>query len=53
MSSPNTKTKILPFNQRLELVAAEISKRLSKVGPKQKPAIQARLWFQWLAREVV
>lgn len=52
MSAPNTNTKVIPFNQRLELVALEINKRLSKVSHNKKPAIRARLWCKWLAREV-
>lgn len=53
MSAPNTNTKILPFCQRVERVAGEVSKRLASTSPKQKPALQARLWCNWLAKEVL
>jgi len=53
MSAPHTHTKILPFNQRVERVAAEISKRLANTSAKQKPALQACLWVRWLNREVL
>lgn len=52
MSAPSTKTKILPFNQRVEIVAAEVSKRLAITAPKHRAATTARLWCKWLAREV-
>lgn len=52
MSAP-ANTKILPFNQRAQAVAAEVSKRLAKVEPKQRAALLARLWCGWLAREVI
>ena len=45
--------KSLPFAQRLELVRAYISKRVSGLDSHQKAALQARLWCQWLSREVL
>jgi len=53
MSAPNNNTQILSFNQRVARVAGEVSKRLASTSPTQKPALQARLWCQWLAREVL
>lgn len=53
MSSPNTNTQILPFKQRVRAVAGEVAKRVADTRPEQKTAIQARLWCQWLAREVL
>jgi len=52
MSAPNTNTQILPFAGRVELVAAEVSKRLAQSQARNKHALCARLWCQWLKKEV-
>ena len=51
MSAP-ANTKILAFNQRVEVVAGEVAKRLASTAPKHRAATTARLWCKWLAREV-
>ena len=53
MSAPNTNTKILPFNQRVQAVAVEVSKRIATAPTKQREAVKARLWCNWLAKEVL
>ena len=45
-------TKILSFDERLPLVRVEVSKRVSALPKAQKETLQARLWCQWLRREV-
>ncbi len=53
MSAPNIHVKVLPFEARVQLVRAEISKRTAQAKPEHKNSLQARLWVHWLKREVL
>jgi len=52
MSAP-ANTQIMPFEQRVQHVAQEVSKRLKQRQPSNKNALRARLWCQWLRKEVL
>lgn len=45
-------TKILSFDERLPLVSVEVNNRVSALPKAKKEALQARMWCQWLRREV-
>lgn len=51
MSAP-ANTQVLTFEQRVQLVREEISKRIKQQQPSNPYALQARLWCRWLAGEV-
>ena len=52
MSAP-ANTQIMPFEQRVQHVAKEVSKRLKQSQPLNTHALCARLWCQWLRKEVL
>ena len=55
MSKPitNAPTTPLTFEQRLQLVQAEIKSRTARTAPQQRNAARARLWVNWINRNVL
>ena len=55
MSTPISKpsTKLLPFEERLKLVSAEVQVRVASVPANQQNHARARLWCGWIKRQLL
>ena len=55
MSKPiaNTTTTPITFEQRLKLVKAEVQARVSAYPAEQQNGIRARLWVNWMQRNLL
>ena len=55
MSKPlqNTQSVPLSFEQRLPLVSAEVTARVMAFPANQQNGIRARLWLNWIKRNVL
>ena len=55
MSAPINKpsTKLLPFEERLKLVQAEVRARVAAFPANQQNHARARLWCGWITRHLL
>jgi hypothetical protein len=55
MSQPITQTELttLPFDQRLQLVGEAVEARINRTPTTNPFEIRARLWVQWLNKNLL